>query len=250
MDRIKKQKVPFTQVPNRLINHPDISWKAKGVYSYILSKPDGWDFSAKRICKDASDGYKGTISAIKELEDHGFIYREKHGDGRTTYHVLLAVKPSGPKGDQGTKEPSGPKGKLPKRLLAQKATISNKDNYKVIKREQSNKELATAVAVAGISNEIVSKEWNTYIDAFKPINPLWEDVYKNTTERKALQHLASKIGKEKLLRTIQALPEIVAMKTAPRITKPTELKRDLGKLLVFVKQNMGKSGKYQVSKIH
>ena len=97
---------------------------------------------------------------------------------------------------------------------------------------------------------IQGNEWNEAIDSFKEINPMYEEFYKNTTERKAIETLAEKIGKEKLLNLLKALPEIIAQPYAPKITKPTELKRDLGKLVTFLKQNKNTINKYQITKIH
>ena len=90
------------------------------------------------------------------------------------------------------------------------------------------------------SQEVVSilqaEQWTQLIDSFEPLNPMYAEFYKNTTERKALEYMATKWSYEKLLNTIIALPEIVTKPYAPKITKPTELKRDLGKLLIFLKQ--------------
>lgn len=80
------------------------------------------------------------------------------------------------------------------------------------------------------------KQWNELIDLFKPVNPMFEGFYKNTTERKALELLVTKIGFEKTKAVIEHLPEITRIKYAPKITSPTELKRDLGKLITFYKQ--------------
>jgi hypothetical protein len=60
----------------------------------------------------------------------------------------------------------------------------------------------------------------------------------------------AEIQLEKLLATIKALPEIVCQPYAPKITKPTELKRDFGKLLLFVKQHKLQVGKYQAKSIN
>lgn len=77
---------------------------------------------------------------------------------------------------------------------------------------------------------------NELIDLFKGVNPMYTDFFKNTTERKAIEHVVSKLGFEKTKNLLVALPEIVSKKFAPKITKPTELKRDLGKLVLFFKQ--------------
>ena len=230
MSKLNKISVPFTQVANSVLNDPNLSWKAKGIYAYLYSKPDGWDFSSTRMTHDSTDGRRGTLSGIAELEELGYITRTKQSNGRMLYNVNF--------------KPKSPNGTQPKRHSAQKATISNKDSYKEIKTIQSNTTQATSVAV------IDGKEIGVMIDGFKDINPLWKDMYRNTTERKALEYLAEQIGKEKLNNLIVALPELVAMPYAPKITKPTELRRDLAKLIVFIKQNSEITNKYQVTKIH
>lgn len=68
----------FGIIPNALLNDPNISWKAKGLFWYLQSKPDDWDFAVARICKEANDGEKATISWIKELEHAGYLKRNKY----------------------------------------------------------------------------------------------------------------------------------------------------------------------------
>ena len=40
---VKVQKSePFTIIPNEILNSNKISWKAKGILCYLLSKPNNW----------------------------------------------------------------------------------------------------------------------------------------------------------------------------------------------------------------
>lgn len=93
------------------------------------------------------------------------------------------------------------------------------------------------------------EQWNLLVDSFKDVNPFYEDFYRNRTERAALSTLAEKIGFEKLLATVQHLAEIVQLPYAPKITKPTELKRDFGKLIAFYKQHQSKLPKSNVYEV-
>ena len=52
-----------------------LSWKAKGILSNMLALPDDWDYSIAGLASLASDGLSATRSAIKELEEHGYIVR-------------------------------------------------------------------------------------------------------------------------------------------------------------------------------
>lgn len=123
--KVRKQPTGFTQVTNLVLNDPTISWKAKGIYAYIYSKPDGWDFSARRIAKDARDGNDGTISGIQELEEAGYIKRERHGDGRVTYHVLVDPNTENP--EVASVQPNREKPKEGKAHSGKSPTVSNKE---------------------------------------------------------------------------------------------------------------------------
>lgn len=89
-------------------------------------------------------------------------------------------------------------------------------------------------------------EVNQIIELFKDVNPTYEEFFKNKTERGAVEYLLEKFGFEKVSRTVEALQEIINKKYAPKITKPTELKRDLGKLIAFHSQEKDKNKKIKI----
>lgn len=60
-----------------MVNNLEISLKAKGLFAYIQSKPDGWDFSAERIARYLKEGLQSVSSALKELEKSGYLIRQK-----------------------------------------------------------------------------------------------------------------------------------------------------------------------------
>ncbi len=72
-------------VANEVLNRPDLSLKAKGLFSYLFSKPDDWDFSADRIVLDMADGRYAILQSLKELEKARLLRRVKNGDGRVEY---------------------------------------------------------------------------------------------------------------------------------------------------------------------
>src|SRR3990167_9038003 len=57
---------------------------------------------------------------------------------------------------------------------------------------------------------IVLQPLNELIEMFKTINPNYEKLYSNTTERAALERLVAKFGVEKIGSTLKALPSIVS----------------------------------------
>ena len=74
--RIEKTK-DYTVMANHHLRNKALSLKAKGLLSLMLSLPEDWDYTVKGlayICKDGIDSING---AIKELENTGYISRER-----------------------------------------------------------------------------------------------------------------------------------------------------------------------------
>lgn len=75
--KIHKREQPFTMVENALINNQTLSWSAKGVLIYLLSKPDGWKVYKADIVNHATNGISSVKSIIKELKCAGYITLSK-----------------------------------------------------------------------------------------------------------------------------------------------------------------------------
>ena len=74
--RIEKTR-DYTVMSNYHLRDRSLSLKAKGLLSLMLSLPEDWDYTMKglaRICKDGIDSISG---GIRELEEHGYLIRER-----------------------------------------------------------------------------------------------------------------------------------------------------------------------------
>lgn len=74
--RIEKTK-DYTVMANHHLRNKELSLKAKGLLSLMLSLPGDWDYTVKGlayICKDGIDSING---AIKELEITGYMSRQR-----------------------------------------------------------------------------------------------------------------------------------------------------------------------------
>jgi|SRR5690606_6156707 len=58
-----------------MIHDSRLSFKAKGILTYLLSRPDDWQVYEVEIIKHAKDGRDSVRSGIKELIDCGYIER-------------------------------------------------------------------------------------------------------------------------------------------------------------------------------
>ena len=82
MNRFKNQiKSNYTAIPNSFINDTSLSWKAKGIFLYLASKPDDWVFNMDQIASMATDQGSALKTGVKELERAGYLRRERVFDG-------------------------------------------------------------------------------------------------------------------------------------------------------------------------
>lgn len=96
------------------------------------------------------------------------------------------------------------------------------------------------------SDAVAGKEINDLIYLFKEVNPSYEQLFKNKTQRSCLERLLKKWGLEKLTEMIKALPQIISKKYAPRITNPYLLETKLGELVAFIQQEQDKKPKIAI----
>ena len=75
--RIKKQyQKGFTTVDNVVLNDTSLSWKAKGLFVYLWSQADEWDFYESEVVKHSTDKLGSLKSGLKELEHQGYLKRQ------------------------------------------------------------------------------------------------------------------------------------------------------------------------------
>lgn len=68
-----------------------LTYKAKGLLSFMLSLPDDWDYSLKGLCAISKESRDGIRSILKELQEHHYLEIEKtRGDkGYFEYNYLI-----------------------------------------------------------------------------------------------------------------------------------------------------------------
>lgn len=78
-------KANFSIIVNAIVNDPSLSAGAKGVYCYLASKPNDWQFYIEDIAKHFSDSPAKIKRFIKELETTGWLVRRteaRKGQGK------------------------------------------------------------------------------------------------------------------------------------------------------------------------
>lgn len=75
--RVYKESGNFVTVHKSFIHDDNLSWKAKGILLYLLSRPDDWQVYETELNKHSSDGRDSLRTGIKELEQAGYIHRTR-----------------------------------------------------------------------------------------------------------------------------------------------------------------------------
>jgi hypothetical protein len=92
---LKKENIPFTQVPNVIIYDEKLSAQAKGVACYLFSRPDGWRFSYIEIASHFTNSEDTIRKLLVKLEEAGYLTREKIREGgkfvRVEYRLNFTV---------------------------------------------------------------------------------------------------------------------------------------------------------------
>lgn len=231
MAKFPKLNVPFTQVANEVLVNKKLSLKAKGLFAYLYSKPDDWNFAYDRITSEQLDGKRVVLSALKELEVQGYLTRKKLGTGRVEYYLKYQVNPDAENEHQAL-EPSAQNRKLLKPQVAKTSTISNTDKDSNTKEESNRESDGQAVA------EILYQ--------FEKVNPAIKRMYGNKTQRSAAERLIATFGFDVARRGAEAAVGVLGMPFAPRITTPYELELSWAKLVAFVREQKNKSNKNKV----
>jgi len=70
--RIQKRPNGFVMLDKGFIENENLSWKAKGILAYLLSKPDNWKVIIKDLVNHSTDGKAAVYSGLKELSEQGY----------------------------------------------------------------------------------------------------------------------------------------------------------------------------------
>lgn len=92
--KIEKNK-NYTIMSNYHLRDKNLSYKAKGLLSFMLSLPEDWDYSLNGLCAISKESRDGIRSILKELQEHHYVEIEKvRGDkGYFEYNYLIYEVP-------------------------------------------------------------------------------------------------------------------------------------------------------------
>ena len=85
----------YTKIDNKYLEDKDISLKAKGLLTLMLSLPDSWKFNVKGLCLLCKESKDAVNNALKELKENHYVEIEKtyNENGRFIYEYYIFENP-------------------------------------------------------------------------------------------------------------------------------------------------------------
>lgn len=148
----KKLNDKYTALDNTIVKDSRLHWKTRGVFTYLWSLPSNWEFYVSEIAEHAPDGEEALRTALKELEQFGYLERKnkKNKAGKISgLEWILSDVPI----DRHGGFPDDGKNRRPENPALQK---KNNTKEKLITKEKDNKLSAREI------EEDFEKLWKLY----------------------------------------------------------------------------------------
>ena len=124
---------PFVMIDKRIFTDQKLSYRAKGVLGYLLSRPDNWVVNMVDVANQSTEGRDAVVTAVNELIKHGYVERIEHREnGRfKAYEYLVYEVPKPVSASDDTAHWKTVNGKsVNGSTVSGKSTTTNKDNTK------------------------------------------------------------------------------------------------------------------------
>ena len=154
---IRVQKTEnYTVMSNHHLRNKELSLKAKGLISLMLSLPPDWDYSVAGLVSICKESHTSVRSALKELEDHKYLIRERKNSekGYFVYEYTLYEIPEPHIGKQHAAKEHAENTQTENRRQLSKEELNTKE----LNKEEVNKDSIYIEELENILKEEVSNE--------------------------------------------------------------------------------------------
>lgn len=79
--RVKRHENNFVMIDNRPLCDVRLSWKARGLLAYLLSRPNNWKVNSNHLSSISTDGPLAVQTGLKELQQAGYAKLDTGGKG-------------------------------------------------------------------------------------------------------------------------------------------------------------------------
>lgn len=199
--RVHKTK-DFTVMSNFHLSDRNLSWKAKGMLSVMLSLPENWDYSVLGLTSLSTDGKNSTANGLSELETNGYVKRTRAVDARgrfagydyDIYEIPQVINPLTENPNTENPNTDNPTTENPPQYNTNKSNTQKQNTDLIEKEERKSK------AAANSFDLLIEDYLSTYIggntDEVRELLKEWLKVRK--AKRAAMTDKAIELNLRKL----------------------------------------------------
>ena len=174
--RVEKTR-DYTVMSNHHLRNIELSLKAKGLLSLMLSLPENWDYTTKGLSMICKDGIDSINSGLKELETNGYVIRRRlrneKGQLTITEYTIFEQPQSLDNGD------TQPKGENP---ILDNPILDNSTQENPILENSILEKPKQAEPILGKPHQLSTNILNTDLLNTEVSNPYLSNSYQSNKE--------------------------------------------------------------------
>ena len=89
--RTHKEDGKFFMMHKHPIESAELSWKAKGILTYLMSKPSDWTIRISDLVKHSADGEGALRNGLAEMERAGYLVKRRENDKNGLFNWVCVV---------------------------------------------------------------------------------------------------------------------------------------------------------------
>ncbi|MBX4188119.1 MAG: hypothetical protein KW793_03215, partial [Candidatus Doudnabacteria bacterium] len=220
--KIKLFDVPFTQVPNEILNDKNLSLVSKGLWTYMQGKPDGWVFSAIRISQESADSAHVIRKSLNELCQKGYVLRKKMQSGHLIYQLTTPSLHHKKEIPQIAESATSEIRRLQKVQVAESATYINKEG--TINKDNTHAEASSASSPFN---------WKDYLKEMEDDKRRSINIIGHYFEEKGLKFSSRSEAAVAIKRHLRAANSVAAFSDDKIVWATDKAKKDYGELFTI-----------------
>lgn len=206
----------FTTVDNTVLNDTSLSWKAKGLFVYLWSQADEWDFYETEVVKHSTDKIASLKSGLKELEQQGYLKRQRKRDNKGHFKENEWILSDNPMLENPMLE----------NPMLENSTLTNTNNNNT---NNNNNNITTTTGTTEIGS--IYEFWESNVGSLSPylieeIQAIYDDWKEVSKQPKEMILESIKMALDKGVRNISYIKTILKRWYDNRIYNIEDLKAD------------------------
>lgn len=227
----------FTTVDNTVLNDTSLSWKAKGLFVYLWSQADEWEFYETEVVKHSTDGIRSMRAGLHELEEKGYLSRKRERVGNRLRGSIWLLSETPQKLQNVTLQNDSLQN-----VNLQNSTLTNTNNNNT---NNNNNNITTTTTTEPTEIGSIYEFWESNVGSLSPylyeeIQAIYEDWEKVSKQPKEMILESIKMALDKGVRNISYIKTILKRWYDNRIYNIEDLKADQER---FEKNKQRKSSK-------